>query len=897
MPKLIIDGKTHDVKEGKNLLETILNLGYDLPYFCWHPAMGSVGSCRQCAIIKYKDEDDHKGKISMACMEPVKDGTRISLHDEQAHNFRQSVIEWLMTNHPHDCPVCDEGGECHLQDMTVMAGHAYRRFRYKKRTYNNQYLGPCINHEMNRCIQCYRCVRFYNDYAGGEDLNVFAAHNHVYFGRAEDGTLESEFSGNLVEVCPTGVFTDKTLKQHYTRKWDLTASPSICHGCSLGCNIIAGERYGSLRRVLSRYNGEVNGYFICDRGRFGYEYVNNEKRILSPQEKADESHKKITRQKALENAAGRIRKGKVIGIGSPRASLESNFALRTLVGEEHFYNGRSEKENRLLQLSLDIMRGPVRTASLRQIEKHDAVIIIGEDVTNTAPMIDLAVKQALQNQPKQKAKKIGLEDWQDAGIREVIQDERGPFYILTPQETKLDHYATRKFRAAPDDLARIAFAIANQLDENSPSLIDLDGVEAKTLKEIAETLKQAERPLVISGCSLGNENILKAAGNLARALHAANDKTSISLVVPEANSLGLAMMEPKSLAEAEKAAADHDTLIVLENDLFRRDSPEKIQIFLDNFKSLIVLDHLENATTAKADLLFPAGTFAEADGTLINNEGRAQRFFQVQEAEEDILESWRWLKEISDQAGMAEMKDWTKLDFFISAIEKELPVFNGISKAAPLSGFRKDGQKIAREPHRYSGRTAMYANEAVNEPLPPKDDDSPLSFTMEGYQGKPPGSATPFYWSPGWNSAQSINKFQIEVNGPLHGGDPGIRLIEPKEQKTEYFDDISEAFPKKNQWQLIPIHHIFGSEELSMHAPAIAQRTPGAFVILNPQDAENLNIDPQQQILLKANGLEVKLPVKTEKDWPQGTIGYPAGFPELPYLTAGSTTELKPTIE
>ena len=139
-----------------------------------------------------------------------------------------------MINHPHDCPVCDEGGECHLQDMTVMTGHNYRRYKFRKKTYRNQYLGPFVNHEMNRCIQCYRCVRFYRDYAGGKDFDVFGSQNRIYFGRYQDGPLESVFSGNLVEVCPTGVFTDKTLKKHYTRKWDLQSAPSICSFCGVG---------------------------------------------------------------------------------------------------------------------------------------------------------------------------------------------------------------------------------------------------------------------------------------------------------------------------------------------------------------------------------------------------------------------------------------------------------------------------------------------------------------------------------------------------------------------------------------------------------------------------------------------------------------------------------------
>ena len=279
MVKITIDGINYEVKLGKNLLETCLSLGIDVPHFCYHPALGSVGACRLCAVKKFFDPNDEKGRIVMSCMEPVVDGLRVSVEHPDARSFRASVIESLMLNHPHDCPVCDEGGECHLQDMTIMTGHTYRRYDFPKRTYINQELGPFIDHEMNRCIQCYRCVRYYRDYAGGKDLNVFASRNQVYFGRHKDGDLENEFSGNLVEVCPTGVFTDKTLKEHYTRKWDLTSAPSVCQHCSVGCNIIASERYGSLRRIMSRYNGAVNGYFICDRGRYGYEFVNDERRL------------------------------------------------------------------------------------------------------------------------------------------------------------------------------------------------------------------------------------------------------------------------------------------------------------------------------------------------------------------------------------------------------------------------------------------------------------------------------------------------------------------------------------------------------------------------------------------------------------------------------------------
>src|SRR5512147_1080227 len=294
MITIFIDNKPYQVKPDQNLLSACLSLGFDLPYFCWHPALHSAGACRQCAVKLFRDENDTRGRIVMSCLTPVTEGMRVSIEDPEARAFRASVVEWLMVNHPHDCPICDEGGECHLQDMVVMTGHAYRRYRFTKRTHHNQDLGPFINHEMNRCI------RFYRDYAGGTDLEALGAHDDVYFGRQEDGALENEFSGNLVEVCPTGVFTDKTLKEHYVRKWDLQTAPSICVHCSLGCNTIPGERYGSLRRILNRYNHEVNGYFLCDRGRFGYEFVNSGKRIRKALVKDGSSQKPAEKVEALK---------------------------------------------------------------------------------------------------------------------------------------------------------------------------------------------------------------------------------------------------------------------------------------------------------------------------------------------------------------------------------------------------------------------------------------------------------------------------------------------------------------------------------------------------------------------------------------------------------------------
>jgi len=889
MVRIYIDKIAYDVSENKNLLETILTLGLDLPYFCWHPALGSVGACRQCAVKQYRDENDKQGRIIMACMTPVTDNLHVSIHDIEAVKFRAGIIEWLMTNHPHDCPVCDEGGECHLQDMTVMSGHNYRRYNYQKRTFQNQYLGPFINHEMNRCITCYRCVRFYNDYAGGHDLQALASHNHVYFGRHQDGVLENEFSGNLVEVCPTGVFTDKILKSHYTRKWDLQNAPSICHQCGLGCNIIAGERKGILRRILNRYNQQVNGYFICDRGRFGYGFVNSEKRILSP----------LIRNSHKQDAAGREKalslfqtitadREKVIGIGSPRASIESNYALREFVGADRFYHGSNAADYILIDKIFTIMRnGPVRPASLHDAEQADAVFVLGEDVTNIAPRLALSLRQAAHRQPKSGAAAAGIQEWHDSAVHEFIQNSRGPLTIATPAATKLDDVATRTYRAAPADIARLGYAVAHELNSQLPLPEDLSDKERQLAAGIAETLKKAERPLIVSGMGLKQASVIEAAANVAWALNGKKE-ASICFVVPECDSMAMPFFHGKDLEEAYQVVNKGviQTVIVMENDLYRRAPDSEINRFLDKVKHLVVIDQIETATTRRAELVLPASSFADGSGTLINNEGRLQSYFKVCPPAHDVRESWRWISESPDESAQSEKSRWETRDRLISEIAIKVAGLDKISESAPDADFRIAGQKIPRETPRYSGRTAMHAGQSMFEPAPPPDPDSALAFSMEGYSGHAPPALLPFYWSPGWNSVQSLNKYQHEVGGPLTGKDPGIRLFEPgSEAEMKYFSGLPEKFqPRENQWLLIPLYHIFGSEELSVYSPGLDERVPGEYLALHPQDAGKLGVESGDQVVVTIDAEQLEFPVKLIPDLVNGLAGLPSGLPDSPVL-------------
>ncbi len=901
MVKILVDGKYYQVYEGKNLLETCLSLGLDIPHFCYHPALGSVGACRLCAVKKFRDQNDTRGRIVMSCMEPVAEGLIVSIDDPEAKAFRAAVIESLMTNHPHDCPVCDEGGECHLQDMTVMTGHNYRRFDFKKRTYRNQDLGPFINHEMNRCIQCYRCVRFYRDYSGGKDLNVFASHNHVYFGRQKDGILENEFSGNLVEVCPTGVFTDKTLNSHFTRKWDLSNAPSVCVHCGVGCNIIISERYDLLRRVMNRYNGAVNGHFICDRGRFGYEFVNDKSRIrtVRVRNSRDSIQKETDADQIIPILEPLFSKDKsIMGIGSPRASLESNYALSVLAGKANFYHGISKKEQLLTMTVLDFMKNSgAEIPSLKQIEKADAVLILGEDVTNTAPMISLALRQAIRNKPGEEALRKGIPLWNDTPVREMAQRERSPLFVATPMNDPLDEIAELTFRASYKDISKLGFSVASLIAYTTQASEDIDNEIGKLVEKIAVSLKEAENPLIISGITCGDENVLRAGMSIADALASLSKKVMFMPVMPECNSMGLALIPGKTFDDAVAVLSDNeiDTLVVLENDLFRRINEKLMSDLFRKAGKIIVLDHLNTPTTQAADIVLPAATFAESTGTIVNNEGRAQRYYKALNAKDPVKESWRWLNQfikIKDNPGAT---DWKRFDDVTASMANEIGEFTRLKVYRPDADFRMLNAKIPRQTLRYSGRTAMNAHIAVSEKGVLQDPDSPMTFSMEGRQESPPSSLVPFYWSPGWNSVQSLYKYLDEPNGSMKGGDPGIRLIEPVVNGSHLLSEEKSGYsePQEDEWLIVPVYHIFGSEELSSAASALKQLIAGPFIFLNSTDSEKLGVGNNDLIQLNVSGNELIIKIKIEESLKCGIAGLSVDLPGMKFIDLPAPGKLR----
>jgi NADH-quinone oxidoreductase subunit G len=772
--EIFIDGIAAQVSGAENLLQACLQAGRDVPYFCWHPALGSVGACRQCAVKIFSGPQDSVGKIVMSCMTKPEPGMRVEVADPQAVTAREAMVEFVLANHPHDCPVCEVGGECHLQDVTVMTGHHARRATGPKRTHQSQNLGPLIRHEMNRCIGCYRCVRFYQDYAGGVDFGVFGTAQNVFFGRAEDGKLASPFAGNLVEVCPTGVFVDKPFSEKFRRKWDMRATPSVCPHCAVGCNISVQERDGRFRRVVNRFNPTLNGFFLCDRGRFGTGFLNGPARLL---ESRDRHGKTLARDAVVARLAQALRTGRAIGTGSIRASLESNFVLRALVGAGDFHAGVTRLDAALMAAAVEVMSAvPVATIALA--EQADAVLVLGQDPETVAPRLGLALRQAAQRPAADMLRDRGIEPWQDAAARSAQSGVKNPIFVAGPKKTALDDVARQVLRLDADDTASCAFDIARAVAADDATT---------AAGQVANALRAAKHPVIVAG---GSAAIIIAAGKIVAALRALGIGAHVSVLLPGANAVGLACM---GVPAVQPKALDSADVIVLENDGLQQ--PDMLSA-LGNAVSVTCLDHIETATAKHADIAVAVASFADGDGMFVNLEGRVQSFTKSILREPALPAAWEILRDAGIAAGILPPGSWPDRRSVLSDMASQ------IRRLAPCIDALQEmpDEKPPGLPHRYSGRTAARAHENLRESKPLAHTASPYGSTMEG--PAQPG-AEPLVWAPGWNSGQAILRLPREEQ-------PGIFL----------FTEPSVALPAmpEKPW---PYQVESDVEEMSALAPAI----------------------------------------------------------------------------
>jgi len=340
MPLLKIDDKEIQVESGTTILETAIASGIEIPYYCYHPALEVVGSCRMCLV-----QVEGMSKLQVSCNTFVgevhpdrkvngKYDMVVHTQNELVVKERKNILEFLLLNHPLDCPVCDQAGECYLQDYSFKFGNAHSRFEEEKRVRPNEYLGSQIVINHNRCILCSRCVRFTQEISGTSELFVEARGYNSKIAALEDKPLDNLLAGNVADICPVGALLS-TDYIHKNRIWNLEQKPSVCQDCSVGCNVDVFSQQDQIFRLTARENQDVNGYFMCDIGRYGFHRFEKIERIIHPMVRNGKSFNVLDWDEAIKKTADLIEKSKekTAGIVSPFHTNESNYLLGLLMKE------------------------------------------------------------------------------------------------------------------------------------------------------------------------------------------------------------------------------------------------------------------------------------------------------------------------------------------------------------------------------------------------------------------------------------------------------------------------------------------------------------------------------------------------------------------------------------
>ena len=466
--------------------------------------------------------------------------------------------------------------------------------------------------------------------------------------------------------------------------------------------------------------------------------------------------------------------------------------------------------------------------------------------------------------------------WHDAAIRQLAMDKLSPLYILSPHTTRLDDIAHTTHISSAAHSAKIGMAIAHAIDSTAPDVAGLSKEEKALVNEIAESLKSAKQALIISGTSSLEPALLDAASNIATALQSGDDKANLALVSSESNSMGLALMMQGNAKSLEQAmSASSKTAIVLENDLYRRAPSADVDAFVNSLDNLLVLDHLKNRTGEQANLVLAAATFAESSGTFVNYEGRAQHYYSTFKSDSNIRSSALWLSD----------KHFNEIT---AACAVAIANCGAIAELTPGENYNFAGLKAPRQHHRYSGRTSMRANISVHEPKQEQDEDGVMVYSMEGVPAIKDAAVLNSPWAPGWNSNQSLFKFQEFAGGPLKQASNGQRLLSNNSAEKTWYeagnsDDTSEGY------KVFPLYHLFGSEELSAYTPAIQEKATSAYVSLSPEDAAKLGLQASDGVQVEHNGA---VPFIVRESIQPGTVGVSVGLKGLNFQDMSAAVSL-----
>jgi NADH-quinone oxidoreductase subunit G len=679
---LTIDGKQITAPDGTYVADAAKMAGINIPVFCHHPKLEPVGMCRMCLVeIGRPMRDRATGqfvmengapkiqflpKLETACTNKVEDGMVVLTQSNKAVEGQRGTVEFLLTSHPLDCPVCDKGGECPLQNLTMAHGPGKSRFLFDEKKHLGKHvpLGDLIVLDQERCIQCARCIRFQSDIAGDSVIGFDERGRSTQIVSFSDPGFDSVFSGNTTDICPVGALTTTDFRFE-ARPWELKAQASICTQCPVGCNTTLNTRRDAksggdiiVKRVMPRQNEEVNEIWLCDKGRFAYHYAESKKRLTKPMIRKEGKLARASWDAATKLAAENFEKAKknFVILASGRLSNEDLFNLKSLAdhseGTAYLYSDMAGGD-------LTSLVGVSEGTNFGKMGAGTTIVVVASDLYQEAPLWYLRIKQAA---------------FRGATL-----------IVLNARETKLDKHASFVVRYAYGDEVKSV----NDLSKKS---------------KIGDAVTKAENLVVLFGSDgLGVSGTASVASACAQLLqgsgHVGKPDNGLIGVWQRANDQGAFEMGFEVADDLAKALKGKAVYIVGVDPA--ADDP-KLAKALEGAEFVAVQDVIETTTTDIADVVLPAQAFTEREGTLTSGERRVQRFYAAVPVTGDAKPDFAITAQIARHMGV--VLEGTSLTAVFSILADSIKSFEGLSYTR-LAEVKEQWPIVGRSDMYYGGTT------------------------------------------------------------------------------------------------------------------------------------------------------------------------------------------------
>ena len=667
MVEIELDGKKVEVLEGSMVMHAAEKAGTYIPHFCYHKKLSIAANCRMCLV-----DVEKAPKPMPACATPVTQGMVVRTKTDKAIKAQQSVMEFLLINHPLDCPICDQGGECQLQDLAVGYGGSSSRYEEEKRVVFHKDVGPLISmQEMSRCIHCTRCVRFGQEVAGVMELGMSHRGEHSEIETFVGQSVDSELSGNMIDICPVGALTSKPFR-YSARTWELSRRKSVAPHDSSGANLVVQVKNNEVLRVVPLENEEVNECWIADRDRFSYEALNSADRLRAPMIKQGGEWKEVDWQTALEyvaNGLNQISKdhgaSSIGALVSPHSTLEELHLASTLVRSLGSDNIDYRLRNAEFSKAEGVRYLGTSIASLTQLQR---VLVVGSNLRKDHPLFAQRIRQA--------------------------QRHGGQVNVITSQDmfNSADAWAMRVAQADVQEasawaqsLANVAAAIAAEKGVTAPA----NGQVTPTAQAMAKSLIGGERKAILLGNAAAHHANASSLLSLAKWI-AENTGATYGYLTEAANTVGAqwAKAQPQSggLNAAQMLAGGIKAALLL--------NTEPVEDSAAGSKAVAALAAMQMVVTlspfktnmAFSDVLLPIAPFTETSGSFVNAEGRLQSFHAVVKPLAETRPAWKVLRVLANMLGLPQLAFETSQDVLKQISATPLNLSNDCNSEVRLAG-------------------------------------------------------------------------------------------------------------------------------------------------------------------------------------------------------------------